>query len=210
MFKDRTEAAELLADYILDFNWRDPVVIALPRGGVPVGEVIARKLKAPLDLVVPRKIGNPKNPEYAQGAITETGDFILNPDHPEIFSEPWFEEVIKKEQEEAQRRMALYLGGRKRIPLKNRQVILVDDGMATGLTMRAAIQSIRHQKPRSITVAVPVAPPEVVADIGRQADHVICIKRPKIFMAVGAHYQDFPQITDDQVISIMKTKKNRL
>lgn len=207
MFKNRAEAAMMLADQLLDQNWHDVVVVALPRGGVPLGAVIARRLKAPLALVIPRKIGDPQHNEYALGAITETGEFIINPEEPGVLSEPWFNDVVAKEIAEAKRRRSVYTDDEVEKEMRNKQVILVDDGMVTGLTMRAAIQSIRKRKPKSITVAIPVAPPEVIAEISKHVDQVVCLVSPRIFLSVGAHYKEFPQVTDDEVISILQKSK---
>jgi len=207
MFDNREQAAALLANEVAKQEWEHPIVVALPRGGVPVGAVVAQKIKAPLEIVVPRKIGSPQNDEYAIGAVTEDGEVIWNEVEHALANEVWAEKVIEKERTEARRRRKLYGLGKKKMSFKHKQVIIVDDGIATGLTMRAAIASVRMDEPAQIIVAVPVASKDSLSQIKDLVDSVICLDSPGLFMAVGSHYRDFPQVNDEQVIGIMKASR---
>jgi putative phosphoribosyl transferase len=164
---------------------------------------VARALNLPLDIVVPRKIGAPGNPEFSIGAITETGEMILN---EEVFgiSEDYLKNEAEKEKREAGRRLKLYRGDRPPLDLKNKTVIIVDDGLATGLTMRAAIASVKKMKAKKIIVAVPITPPEAVELIKKEADEIIYLEAPLLFGAVGAFYKEFGQTTDEEVIELLK------
>lgn len=204
MFKNRVEAGQKLAEALKKFNnLPNTVILALPRGGAVIGFEVAQKLNLPLDIVVPRKIGAPGDPEFAVGAITETGEMILN---EEVFgiSENYLKNEAEKEKQEAGRRLKLYRGSRPPLNLKNKTVILVDDGLATGLTMRAAIASVKKMKTKKIIVAVPVIPPDAVELIKKEADEIIYLGAPLLFGAVGAFYQEFGQTTDEEVIDLLK------
>lgn len=204
MFKNRVEAGQKLAEALKKFNNSpNTVILALPRGGVVVGYEVAKILNLPLDIVVPRKIGAPGDPEFAVGAITETGEMILN---EEVFgiSEDYLKNEAEKEKQEAGRRLKLYRGSRPPLNLKNKAVILVDDGLATGLTMRAAIASVKKMKAKKIIVAVPVIPPDAVELIKKEADEIIYLGAPLLFGAVGAFYKEFGQTTDEEVIDLLK------
>ncbi len=217
IFKDRKEAGELLARAILNkYNGtlKDPVVVAIPRGGVVVAEPIAKALNAPIDLVIPRKIGAPFNEEFAIGAVTEDGYILLNPNLTDDVAyrlgvtKDYIERKAKEEIEEIKRRKKLYLGDRKRIPLASRDVILVDDGIATGLTVKAALLSLRRESPNRIILAVPVMPADKVSEFQELADDLIVLHASEFFSAVGQFYYDFSQTSDEEVIEIMNRIKD--
>jgi putative phosphoribosyl transferase len=202
LFRNRTEAGQVLGGLVSravsDANAR---VLALPRGGVPVGLEVARALHAKLDIFLVRKLGLPGHEELAIGAIASGGVQVLNQDLVAELGVP--EEVIgrlaAREQNELERRERLYRGTRPPVEVRDRTVVLVDDGLATGATMKAAAKALRAQGPREIVVAVPVASQEASGDLQHLADKVICAETPEPFVAVGAWYQDFAQITDQEV-----------
>ncbi len=191
LFKNRSEAGMLLADALKGYAGPDTIVLALPRGGVVVGYEVAKALRAPLDVIITRKIGAPGIPEYAIGAVAENGEVLLN------------DEEIKHQKSEIERRKILYRGGRQLPSLKGRRVILVDDGIATGFTVKTSIRAVRAEKPREIVLAVPVAPDDVIDELAATVDAVVCLATPQPFIAVGAWYQRFEQTTDDEVKSIL-------
>ncbi len=205
MFKDRKEAGQLLAQQLIQYRDKDAVIYALPRGGVVLGLEIARALHVPLDLVIARKIGHPDNPEYAVCAVTEEGEPFCNEEERAALDPSWLEKEIKKEREEAGRRRKKYLEGQKHRSARNKIAIVVDDGVATGLTLRSALRSLRQEQPRELLVAVPVAPHELVNIFQTEADGVIILKDERNYLgAVGAYYQDFPQVSDEEVIELLK------
>ncbi|MBN1325512.1 phosphoribosyltransferase [Candidatus Falkowbacteria bacterium] len=209
-FLDRQEAGQKLAEKLKEYNEKkNTIILALPRGGVIVANEVAKKLNLPLDLVVPRKIGAPGNEEYAIGAITESGEGIFDKDAINILGVPkeYIAQKVAEEKKEALRRLKEYRADREPLNLKNKTVILVDDGLATGLTMRAAIKSIKKQKIKEIIVAVPVAAHDSLEIIKNEVDKVIYLDAPSYFGAVGAFYENFDQTTDQEVIDIMKKSK---
>ncbi len=219
VFKDRKEAGELLAKAIkerLNGDLKEPVVVAIPRGGVVVAEPIAKALKAPIDLVIPRKIGAPFNPEFAVAAITEEGTVFLNPNlSPELMlrlgiTEDYLKEQALKELQEIRRRKEKYLSGLGKIEKDGKDVILVDDGIATGLTVKAAIASLRKENPRRIILAVPVMPRDKVREFEGIVDELIVLYAPVNFSAVGQFYYDFSQTTDEEVIEILKENRGEI
>lgn len=204
IFEDRREAGQKLAEALLKYkNQPQTIILALPRGGVVVGFEIAKALNLPLDIIVPRKIGAPENPEYAIGAITETGEGIFNEGEIGQVDKKWLAREIEREKKEAQRRLKLYRGGRPALNLRGQTVILVDDGLATGLTMRAAMAAVKKQKPAKIVVAVPVAAADTTEIIKKEAGELICLFIPPYFGAVGTFYENFEQTTDEEVINIL-------
>ena len=209
MFQDRRQAGEELAKVLEEYKGRaDVIVIALPRGGVVLGRIIADALGAPLDIVVPRKIGAPGNEEYAIGAITETGEAVWNEAERARVAGDYAERVVAEEQAEAKRRLDVY---RKDMPardVKGKIVILVDDGAATGYTMRAAIQTMRKEGARKIVAAVPVAPKDTAEELKAEADEVVVLDTPRMFWAIGAHYDTFNQVNDDTVISLFHERES--
>ena len=212
MFADRTEAGQRLAAEVAARaearpDLADAVVLALPRGGLPVAAPVARALGAPLDLMLVRKIGAPDHPELAVGAVVD-GDppeAVLNDDVLRLtgIDATSLAALRRRAENELARRRAACLGNRARVPLAGRPVIVVDDGIATGATIRAALKGLRAQAPSAIVLAVPVAPPDTIATLAPEADHILCLKRPVPFHAVGAHYRDFREVTDDDVRRIL-------
>jgi predicted phosphoribosyltransferase len=210
IFKDRAQAGALLAQKLKKFQNSNAVVYALPRGGVVLGAEIAKELNIPLDLVVARKIGHPFSPEYAIGAITENGEKVLNELETMDIDPDWLQSAIEKELTEAKRRRKLYTEGRTMIPAKGKIALLVDDGIATGLTMQAAIQGIKKQKPASVVIAVPVSPKETAQRFRESVNEFVALDIPEFYAgAVGAYYVEFHQLTDDDVIRTLKSV-NRL
>ena len=206
MFKDRSEAGKLLAKALEKYINDKVVVLALPRGGVVVGYEVAKTLKAPLDVVVTRKIGHPHNPEYAIGVVDEHGLFLGNEKEVESVDGNWLKEEILHQRQEAGRRVALYRGEQKILEIKDSVVIIVDDGMATGLSIRLAVRSIKKQSPAKIVVAVPVAPSDAIHFIYNEGvDEIIVLELPEEFLgAVGSHYAYFGQVEDNEVINLLK------
>lgn len=208
IYADRRAAGRELAAQLTDYAGRtDTTVLALPRGGVPVAWEVARALHAPLDVLVVRKLGMPWQPELAGGAIAAGGVVVMNAGLQGAFGdlEQTLAPVIERERREVQRREALYRKGRPPLALGGRTAIVVDDGIATGATMEAAVLALRAMHARAIVIAVPVAPPENVARLARLADRVICLQQPARFHAVGQWYEEFPQLTDGQVTELLAT-----
>lgn len=207
IFANRVEAGRMLAIELARRQYDDPVVLALPRGGVPVGAEVARALQAPLDLVLVRKIGVPYQPELALAAVVdgEHPEVVVNEDvhrHAGV-SDREFERIKANEIRELERRREIYLQGRKRVPIEGRTVILIDDGIATGATVRAAILGLRRGKPKRLVLAVPVAPPDTVQQLRREVDDIVCLETPSFFQAIGRFYRDFEQTSDQEVIELL-------
>ena len=206
-FYDRADAGRQLASRLTKYcNRPEVLVLALPRGGVPVGLEVATALEAPLDVFLVRKLGVPFQPELAMGAIASGGTRVLNPlvtDALAIAPE-MLESVVAREKAELERRERLYRAGRPTPEVKGKTVILVDDGIATGSTMRAAVLALREQGTKEIVVAVPVAPQSAVAELGSLADELVCVLEPKEFLAIGEWYQDFSQLTDQEVNRLLQ------
>jgi putative phosphoribosyl transferase len=208
-FRDRTHAGRLLAERLSDYAGRDDVtVLGLPRGGVPVAFEIARALDAPLDVFLVRKLGVPGHEELALGAIATGGTRVLNSRLVESLGIPreWIEAIDAKEMRELERRERAYRGDRPPPDLTGRTVILVDDGLATGSTMLAAVQAVREAEPARVIVAVPVAPPEVCGALREHAEDVVCLLTPQSFGGVGAWYSDFSQTTDEEVRKLLERR----
>ncbi len=210
-FIDRVEAGRQLAKKLAKYRGR-AVVYALPRGGVVVAAEVARELEAPLDLILVRKIGHPAWAEYAICAVAEGGEPVCNPAERANTSEAWFQATLREARHENQRRRWEYFPkGYKAPEVKNKVAILVDDGIATGLTMEAAVAAIKKRQPKKIVVAVPVAPSDSVEELKALADEVIVLDDPANFRgAVGAHYQNFPQIEDQEVIEALEEVRDDL
>lgn len=205
-YRDRTEAGTVLADALSAYAGKgDPIVLALPRGGVPVAAVIAEKLDAALDLILVRKLGLPGYEELAMGAIASGGARVLNKDVLSLHqvSEEAIDRVAEKEGRELRRREQAYRGDRPSPRLSNRDVILVDDGLATGATMRAAIEVVRKESPRNLVVAVPVAPHSTVESLTQEVDEMVCPAVPESFRAIGLWYADFGQTSDEEVRDLL-------
>jgi putative phosphoribosyl transferase len=195
-----------LADRLASLPWKNPVVLAIPRGGVEVGGRIADRLAAPLDVILPRKIGAPMDPELAIGAVTEEGEAILDARISRRYgvSAQYIQETTEREQAEIVRRANLYRAGRPSPSVDGRDVIVVDDGIATGATMKAAIVSLRRKSPARLIVAVPVASAEATETLAALADLFIALETPAYFLAVGQFYQDFGQTSDETVRLILQ------
>ncbi len=207
-FNDRSEAGRKLAKALARYRKQQPAVLALPRVGVPVAAEIAGALDAPLDLVLVRKIGVPFQPELAMGAVVD-GDapvIVRNEDVIESagIGETEFEAVCDRELAEIERRRRRYLGSRARVDVAGRTAIVVDDGIATGATMRAALRATRMRNPRRLVLAVPVGPTDSVAAMRQEADDVVCLEDHTSFGAIGLFYRDFRQISDEEVIETLK------
>lgn len=205
-FRDRVEAGELLAEDLSQYRDRDDVIVlALPRGGVPVAAEIARRLHVPFDVFVVRKLGVPGHEELAMGAIATGGARVINDDvvGPLGIPSNVIDSVARREQIELERRERLYRGSREPIGLVGKTVILVDDGLATGSTMRAAVKAVRQQEPAQVIVAVPVGAPHTCASLAREADDVVCVRTPDPFVAVGLWYRDFTPTSDREVRALL-------
>ncbi|MBI3924726.1 MAG: phosphoribosyltransferase [Armatimonadetes bacterium] len=202
MFEDRTQAGRRLADALGEFaDRRNLLVLGLPRGGVPVAAEVASTLKAPLDVLIVRKVGLPWQKELAIAAVASGGARAFNRDALEQVDLPAEElnELVQAQLDEVRKRERLFRGDRPFAQVKNKIVILVDDGLATGSTMRAAIRALRPQEPAQIVVAVPVAPPTTCRALEAEADKVVCLEEPESFMAIGLYYHDFRQVADEEV-----------
>lgn len=203
LFADRVEAGRTLAQALNLFRDQSPTILGLPRGGAIVAAEVAKALGAPMDLALARKIGHPRSPEYAIGAVTEDGEVVLNPHETYGVPHDWLEDEIARQRQEAARRRDLYLKGRPRAKVAGRTAILVDDGIATGYTVLAAIRSLRKRGPTRIVVAAPVAPTDSVAMLKEEADEVVVLECPEPFYAIGSFYLDFLPVSDEEVCSVM-------
>jgi putative phosphoribosyl transferase len=204
-FADRREAGRRLAAELMGFVADRPVVLGLPRGGVPVAYEVARALDAPLDVLVVRKLGCPWQPELGLGAIGEGGVRLLNLDliRRAQVSAPALEAVARREGQELERRVQHYRRGRPVVDLSGRTVLLIDDGLATGFTAKAGIEVVRRRGATRVVLAVPVAPPDTVAELSEVADEVVCLETPVRFGSIGAFYVDFSQTTDAEVAGLL-------
>lgn len=205
MFRDREEAAHLLVQRLKGYPFYDPVVLAIPRGGVVTGAVLARELGAELDVVLSRKLRAPFQRELAVGAVAEDGQVYLEPCVREALelADEYLSEEQRYQLGEIERRKKVFRKVRPPAPVKGRSVIVTDDGIATGSTMIAALQTVKAQTPHELVVAVPVAPFGRLADIRRRCDDVVCVLTPVDFWAIGEFYEDFPQIEDAEVVSLL-------
>ena len=211
-FKNRSEAGRFLAEQLSAYaNRPDTLVLALPRGGVPVAYEVAKALGAPLDVFQVRKLGLPGHEELAMGAIATGGVRVRNPEVVEYLRIPdeVIDEVTARERQELERRERLYREGRPALSPRGRVVILVDDGLATGSTMLAAVLALRQQQPASIVVAVPVAAKQTCEELRAVADEVVCAVTPDPFYAVGLWYEDFAQTTDEEVRELLARAENK-
>ncbi|HXR29705.1 MAG TPA: phosphoribosyltransferase family protein [Solirubrobacterales bacterium] len=205
-FADRRDAGRQLAAQLLQPAPDDPIVVGLPRGGVPVAAEVAAALDAPLEVLTVRKLGAPHNPEYGIGAIAEDGTRVLDRvalealgvDHATLDS------IVDRETRELSRRVAAYRGGRRSLALSGRTVIVVDDGVATGITDTAALRAARRQRPSRLILAVPVGAPESVEHLRGEADEVVCLIEPQLLYGVGQWYTDFTQVTDAEVVGALR------
>lgn len=206
LFIDRREAGRILATLLMKYaNRQDVLVLALPRGGVPVGFEVAQALKAPLDVFIVRKLGVPGHDELAMGAIATGGVRVVNDDVVNSLGlgAEVIDAVAAREEKELERRERIYRGARVAPDVHGRTLILVDDGLATGSTMRAAVAALRKQAPARIVVAVPVAAPETCEEFKKEVDEVVCAATPRMFNGVGRWYEDFSQTTDEEVHELL-------
>jgi putative phosphoribosyl transferase len=207
LFANRQDAGRRLAKALLSYRNRHPVVLALPRGGLPVAAEVASSLDAPIDLVLVRKIGLPSQPELAMGAVVDGGAPIVVRNNDVILcagvAAEEFDAVCTMELAEIERRRQRYVGDRPRVEIAGKTAIVIDDGIATGATMKAALRAIRMRGPKELVLAVPVAPAETIEDLRGEVDALICLATPAIFGAIGYFYDDFRQVSDDEVISIL-------
>lgn len=211
VFADRAEAGRELAERLLRHKIANPVVLALPRGGVPVAYEIARALEAPLDVIVVRKLGAPSHAELGVGAVVD-GDHPEGIFNDEIIAElgvsrEYLEREVEAQLKEVRRREGVYRGGRPRVELKGRTAIVVDDGIATGGSIRAALRAVRRAAPARVILAVPVAPAETIRELRREADEVVCLSSPASFYAIGQFYHDFHQLDDEEVLRLLEAAR---
>ncbi|GLQ76713.1 phosphoribosyltransferase [Mesorhizobium huakuii] len=207
MFRDRKQAGERLGIELAGLDLCQPIVLALPRGGVPVAAEVAKALGAPLDVLIVRKVGAPGNAELAVAAVVDGNppDVVLNREIVETYAldDAELAALVALERPELERRRLAYKGNRRSLSVAGKTVILVDDGAATGTTMKVAIRALRHRAPREIIVAVPVSPPDTLADLATEADRVVCLSQPGRFRALGYHYLRFPQLSDSEVTATL-------
>ncbi len=207
-FRNRTEAGRKLAKSLAGYKDQQPVILALPRGGVPVAAEVAAALDAPLDLILVRKIGVPIQPELAMGAVVD-GDAPLIVRNEDVIAlagidDAEFKAICDSELAEIERRRQRYLGNRERVDISGRVTIVIDDGVATGATTRAALRATRIRNPKKLVLAVPVAPTDSLAALRSEADDVVCLEDHEFFMAIGAYYADFNQVADAEVTEFLK------
>lgn len=207
LFRDRSHAGQQLAEALQHLSDLKPLVLALPRGGVPVAFEVACALKAPLDLVLVRKVGAPGNEELALGAVVDGSEpkWVINHELLNHIAPPphWFEEEMQRQLTELERRRQRYCGDRPAPQLKDRCVVVIDDGVATGATVRAALKGLKQANPRRIVLAVPVGPHEEIEMLRAEVDELICLAMPEPFVGVGCHYGNFEQTSDEQVVDLL-------
>ena len=205
MYKDRLAAGEVIAEELKQHNLTGVSVFAVPRGGIVVALPVARLYDTRLDVLVTRKIGHPANREFAVGAVMPDGSAVVDSDVVRSYrvSQEYIEEAVAEQYRELQRRMVLYTGKATLPQVEGKTVVVVDDGMATGYTIKAAVRWLKTKAPHKIIVAVPVAPPEVVRELEKEVDMIICPLMPEVFLSVGGFYEDFSQVSDDEVIKIL-------
>ncbi len=205
-FADRKDAGGRLAERLLPLAAENPIVVALPRGGVPVAREVALALDAPLDFLAVRKLGAPHNPEYGIGAVAEDGTRVIDPEAVAVLgiNGGALDAIVERETAELRRRVTAYRGERPPPDLSDRIVVVVDDGVATGATDTAALRAVRHQNPRRTILAVPVCALEAAARLHEEADDVVCLFSPAPFYGVGQWYRDFSQVSDQEVVSTLR------
>lgn len=212
LFEDRAAAGRALAERVAALDLDNPVILALPRGGVPVAAEIAIALRAPLDLVFVRKIGMPRNPEYAVAAVVDGGqaEIVLNEEVTAKgrVSDAYIDAETQRELAEIERRRTVYLAGRARVETQGRDLVVVDDGIATGASVRAALAALRRKNPKRLVLAVPLAPREALDVMRPLVDDIVCIATPEDFAAIGFFYDDFHQLTDAEVTRALDRVEN--
>lgn len=210
MFRDRTDAALQLAEKLKGREFRDPLVLAIPRGGVVTGSVLARELGADLDVVLSRKLRAPEQPELAIGAISEAGEVYLNHHADEALgvTQEYLAGERRRQLGEIARRKEQFRAVKPQEPIAGRSVLVTDDGIATGSTMIAALQMVKAQNPHETIVAVPVASPDRLVSVRQWCDEVVCLLTPRYFWAIGQFYEDFTQVEDEEAVEILSTFKH--
>lgn len=206
-FLDRRDAGRRLAERLGPLIDEDPVVVALPRGGVPVGWEVATALGAPLEVLAVHKLGAPHNPEYGIGAVAEDGTRVIDSEAVAVLglSGGLLDAMAARATEELQRRVVVYRGGRPALDLGGRVAIVVDDGVATGVTDTAALRAVRRRRPQRTILAVPVCPPDSAARLRNEADEVVCLTMPPLLYGVGQWYRDFSQVSDEEVVAALRS-----
>jgi putative phosphoribosyl transferase len=211
LFRNREEAGKRLADALKEFKGKDVVVLGIPRGGVVVANEVAKALGAPLDVVVTRKIEAPGEPEYALGAVTQEGEVIMDRQAAESLgaSPAYLDDQVRKKREEVKERMERLRGDKPYPRLEGKVVVIVDDGIATGSSVSAAVMSVKKRKPKEVVVAVPVAPADAVEMLAEEGARVVCLETPGPFLAIGEFYGDFDQVEDLEVKRILDESSSR-
>ena len=211
LFKNREEAARRLAVKLAKYRGLNPLILAIPRGAVPMGRILAEELDGELDVVLVRKIGAPGNPELAIGSVAESGETVASPWAEEAgIPQSWVEQEARRQLAILKQRRRLYTPDRLAADPAERVVIVLDDGVATGATLLAALEQVRARGPRKLIAAMPVAPEEAVAKLARVADEVVCLSSPEPFFAVSLFFDDFSQVTDDEVVALLAADHDRV
>jgi len=203
-FTNRDEAAKKLAEKLSEYKGQNPLILAIPRGAVPMANIVADALDGEVDVVLVHKLRAPGNPEYAIGSISETGEVYLSEDGKKVASPEYIESEKKEQMETLKKRREMYTPVRPPIDPKDRIVIIVDDGIATGSTMIAALQAIRIKNPKKLICAVPVSARDSLKRVEKEADEVVCLHKPVLFMAVGQFYKEFTQVEDEEAVRMLK------
>ena len=210
-FQNREQAGKLLAQELADFQDKEAVVLGIPRGGIVVAKSLAQELRADLDIIISRKLGAPGQSELAIGALAENGEIFINQNVVSELSvsDSYIEQEKERQQGEIKRRSQLIRGVLPRVPLAERLVVITDDGVATGATMQAAVWAVRREKPGKLIAAIPVASEEAVTNLAGDVDELLCLRMPPNFFAVGQFYRRFSQVTDEEVLEILKIEQTR-
>ena len=206
IFRDRKDSGMRLAQALKELKGMNVIVLAIPRGGVPVAKEVASFLGCEMDLIITRKVGAPGNPEFAIGSVTQDGELITDREFATSYGvgERYLIEESKRQADIIKERLRRFRGDRPYPSLKDRIVVVVDDGIATGYTIRAAVQSVRRKNPAKLILAVPVAPRDTIEDLRKEVDQVVCLSAPEIFYAIGEFYENFEQVEDEEVVRILK------